>query len=346
MVQEAKSGVRYPQSWVDRLIGTIERLPGPAWVTYTAMFVVLLVAANAAGWLDGDLAIGSFDPYLSSLAVYPVVALAAIHYLDAKALDALQTLRPALSIDDEDFRSLRYQLTTLPALPTVVWSLAGLAFAVGYVVFGLALPVRQRGPAAISFDAATALVGFPLLAVLFFHTVRQLRLISRIQQQLARIDIFQLEPLLAFSGVTARNGSIILGLAYVSAATDPSTFALTNPTLLAFVVISILIAIAAFVLPLYGIHQRIEKEKERLAAAANRDLQSVLAEVSRRARTADLTDADALNKQLSSVVIQRDVIARIPTWPWEAATLRGFITAVLLPVALWLVFRALDRLIA
>ena len=345
MVQEAESSARFPPSWADALTRFIERLPGPAWVTYTTLFLVLLLVTNATGWLDGSLPIGSFDLYLSSLAVYPVVALAAIYYLDAKAVAALETMRPALAVDDHDFELLRYELATMPARPTIVWSLVGLAFALGYIAFGQAGPVAGGGLPVLLLDGLMALIGFPLLAVLFFHTLRQLRLISRIQSQMVWIDVFQLEPLLALSGVTARNGIIIVGLAYVSAATDPSTFALTNPTLLAFVVISILIAIAAFILPLNGIHQRIAEEKERLTVGANRDLQSVLAEISRRARAVDLTDADALNKQLSSLVIQRDVIARIPTWPWEAATLRAFVTAVLLPIALWFVFRALDRLI-
>lgn len=336
----------YSRSWVDALTRSIERLPGPAWITYTALFLVLLLISNATGWLDGRLPIGSFELYLSSLAVYPVVALAAIHYVDTKAAAALETMRSALTVDDRDFEIVRYELTTMPARATILWTLVGIAFALGYIFFGQAGPVGGGGLAVVLLDAAIALIGFPLLAVLFFHTIRQLRLISRIQGRMARIDVFRLEPLHSFSAVTARTGMIILGLAYLSAATDPSTFALTNPTLLAFVVISILIAIAAFVLPLHGIHQRIAQDKAQLVGRASADLQSMLAEVSRRARTGDLSDADALNKQLASTVIQRDVIQKLATWPWDGATLRGFVTAVLLPIALWILFRALDRLIA
>jgi hypothetical protein len=345
-VEQPEPPGRYAPSWVDWLTDRIDRLPIAAWLAYAGVFIVLLLMTNMAGWLDGRLPIGSFDAYLSSLAVYPIAALAGIHYLDAEARGALEQLRPMLSVDDDEFITLRYRLTTLPANATIIWTLIGLAFAVAYIVLGLASSLRLRGPAVLAVDTATALVGFPLLAVLLFHTVRQLRLISRIQGRMARIDVFQLDPLLAFSRVTARNGLIILGLGYLSAATEPSTFTFENPTLIAFVAISILTAVAAFVLPMYGMHRRIADEKARLVAEANRDLQASLAEVSRRARSGDLTDADALNKQLSSLVIQRDVITRIPSWPWQPATFRGFATAILLPIALWLVFRALDRLIA
>ncbi len=345
-MEDPKTESRIVASWVDRLTDGIDRLPGPAWLVYFVVFVALVLSANATGWLDGNLPVGSFDLYLSSLAVYPIVGLAAIHYLDREAAAALERLRPALTITDSDFHALCQRLTTLPAGATVVWSLVGLAFAVGYVALGVDSSLQVRGSVSLAFDIAVAMIGFPLLAVLFFHTVRQLRLISQIQDRLATIDVFQLDPLLAFSSVTARNGLIILGLGYLSAATEPSTFTFENPTLIAFVVISMLIAIAAFVLPMYGMHQRIAEEKSRLAAQASRDLQFVLAEISGRVRTGDHMNADALNKQLSSLVIQRDVIARIPTWPWQPATVRGFSTAVLLPIALWLVFRALDRLIA
>lgn len=346
VVEQPEPPGRYAPSWVDWLTDRIDRLPIPAWLAYAVVFIVLLLMANVAGWLDGRLPIGFFDAYLSSLAVYPIAALAGMHYLDVEARAALEQLRPALPIEEEEFLALRYRLTTLPAGATVIWSLIGLAFAVAYIVLGLDSSLGQRGPAVLAFDVGLALIGFPLLAVLLFHTIRQLWLISRIQGRMANIDVFQLDPLLAFSRVTARNGLIILGLGYLSAATEPTTFTFENPTLVAFVAISILTAVAAFVLPIYGMHQRIAEEKARLAAQANRDLQISLAEVSRRARTGDLTDADALNKQLSSLVTQRDVVTRIPSWPWQPATFRGFATAVLLPIALWLVFRALDRLIA
>jgi hypothetical protein len=193
----------------------------------------------------------------------------------------------------------------------------------------------------VAVDIGAALLGIPLLAVLFFHTVRQLRLISQIQDQMTEIDVFQLDPLMAFSGVTARTGMIVLGIGYLLAAPEPAPF---DWAVIAFVAISIVLGIAAFVLPMYGMHGRIAHEKTRLLSLANRDLQAALTEVSSRAQARDLTNADALNQQLSSLITQRDVIAGIPTWPWEPTTVRGFATAVVLPIALWLVFRAFEQL--
>jgi hypothetical protein len=337
---DTEPGVRVAPSWVDRLTDQIDRLPVPAWLVYLVVFLALIVTANAAGWLDGYLPIGSFDVYLSSVAAFGLGCLAAIHYLDREAGIALERLRPALTVSDEGYGDLRYQLTTLPAGTTIAWTFVGLAIAIAY---SFDSSLVGRGSASVALDVSAALLGGPLLAVLFYHTVRQLRLVSQIQGQLTEIDIFQLDPLLAFSGVTARTGMIILGMGYLLTAPEPAPF---DWAVIGFVAISILLGIAAFVLPMYGMHQRIAHEKSRLGSLANRDLQVALADLSSRAQARDLTNADALNQQLSSLLTKRDVIAGIPTWPWEPATVRGFATAVLLPIVLWLVFRALEQLFA
>jgi hypothetical protein len=336
-VKEPKQGIQ-AQSWVDRLTDGIDRLPGPTWLAYLAAFVALLLIDNAAGWIDGYLPIGSFDPYLSSLAGYALGGLAAIHYLDRETRIALDRFRPALSMADDEFLALRHDLTTLPARATILWSLVGLAIALAYATDST---LTGRGSASVAVDIATALIGTPMLVVLLFHTVRQLRQISHIQSDLANVDLFQLDPLLAFSGVTARTGVIILGLAYLVAAPEPAP--LERPALIAWIAISIMLSIAIFVLPLYGMHQRLAREKARLKAIASSDLQAALAEVTSQARIGERTKTEELNHHLSNLIVQRDVLAGIPTWPWEPTTVRGFSTAVLLPIALWLVFRVFEE---
>jgi hypothetical protein len=56
-----------------------------------------------------------------------------------------------------------------------------------------------------------------------------------------------------------------------------------------------------------------------------------------------LTDADKFNLQITSLSAEREVLARVSTWPWEPATLTGFLTTLVLPVLLWVVQRVLER---
>jgi hypothetical protein len=48
---------------------------------------------------------------------------------------------------------------------------------------------------------------------------------------------------------------------------------------------------------------------------------------------------------LTSLSIVRDRVVRLPTWPWSIGLFRGFLTAVLLPVAVWFVTWVLGNLL-
>ena len=141
--------------------------------------------------------------------------------------------------------------------------------------------------------------------------------------------------------MTALTGGVFLASAYASVLTDPFTF--INPALLATMVTLVALAIACFVVPLYGMHRRIVAEKAQRRSAVSHRLDSALRDLDRRNDTGDLGDADAVNKNINSLLAQRDVMARTPTWPWSPGTLRGFSTALVLPIILWLVFRVLER---
>ena len=40
---------------------------------------------------------------------------------------------------------------------------------------------------------------------------------------------------------------------------------------------------------------------------------------------------------LDSLVVERDVLAKISIWPWQSDTLAGFASVVLAPIGLWLI---------
>jgi len=59
----------------------------------------------------------------------------------------------------------------------------------------------------------------------------------------------------------------------------------------------------------------------------------------------DLARGDALNKTLGSLLQQREVLAKLPTWPWSSGTVRGFVSVILLPLVLFMVQRFLGQLL-
>jgi hypothetical protein len=105
----------YSPSWADLLIAWIERLPGPAWLFYGLLLLVLILLTNALQWRDGTLPLGIFHPVRVTEPFYLVYALALIHYLNEVARRALEGFRPAMEIDESAYTRLRYELTTIPA---------------------------------------------------------------------------------------------------------------------------------------------------------------------------------------------------------------------------------------
>ena len=57
------------------------------------------------------------------------------------------------------------------------------------------------------------------------------------------------------------------------------------------------------------------------------------------------TRIDALSKAQTALIQERDLIVRLSTWPWDPSTLRAVVSAIALPIALFLVTRVLDRFI-
>ena len=104
-------------------------------------------------------------------------------------------------------------------------------------------------------------------------------------------------------------------------------------------------ALIAFVVPLYGLHTRLAAEKERLQGETEHRLKALLAELNHDVDSRDLTRADGLNKTLASVGQQREILAKLPTWPWSSGTLRAMTTAILLPLFLFVIQLVLSRII-
>jgi hypothetical protein len=335
----------YPPSWVDGLIDRIEALPGPSWVAYAVAALATGLIASAAAWVDGFLEPGEFDLLLLSLVPFMVGSLAAIHYLDWAAARAWTTFRPTTAMDAEAAATFAYRLTTMPARPVIAWTIGGLAVALAYIAGSYGVPIDLEGEP-VTFVTATALgaAAFAVGGALVYHTIHQLRLIAGLSGAVERIDLLDQTPLHAFSGVTAVTGGIALAGLYINAISDPASFG--NPAIAGIWGLFVVAAVACFVAPLNWIHARIAAEKARRLSDVNGRLGRALDGLHRRADTGDLADADRYNDHLASLLAERDVVARAPTWPWAPETLRGFATALVLPVALWFVYRVLEQALA
>jgi hypothetical protein len=334
----------YAPSWVNVLIAWIERLPGPAWAFFVALMAIGIVAFNGQAWLSGLTPVGAFTVALTYAAIFPVAVLWLIKYLDRVARDAFETYRPALVGSDAEAERWRFELTVSPARPALALSLltvAGIVF--GYITDPAAQVVSGLSPSTVALWFPLQTAAGVLIVMLLYQTLHQLRAVSRVHRVAGHVDLFQPAPLYAFSQLTSRTGIALVLMVSSWAFLFPERFA--APSTVVFAAGMGAVAVAAFVLPLEGMHVRIVGEKRRLQSEVGRRLTAAVGALHASVDGSDLSQADALNNTLSSLIAERELVAKLPTWPWQTGTLGGFVGAILLPIGLWLVTRLLEKVV-
>jgi hypothetical protein len=106
------------------------------------------------------------------------------------------------------------------------------------------------------------------------------------------------------------------------------------------------LAIACFIVPLLGLHGRIADVKAARYAEAQATTASVIAAVRDKVVAGELEAAAKLKDALLAADASVVAITRISTWPWRTETLRGFVSAVLLPIGLFVTYELLRRALA
>ncbi len=177
-------------------------------------------------------------------------------------------------------------------------------------IFLLGFVAGAAGPLAESHRARGS-------RVLSCHDRVQLRLVSRIYRTHTRIMLFHLGPVYAFSGLTVQTAMSWLVFAYAWLLGAPKI--LSRPVSIALEIAITLIAVVTFAWPLLGLHTRLEQEQGRLMGEVGERLRTISVDLHRRVDKSEL-DADAmnaLNNSMSTLVTERDLLSKIPTWPWH-----------------------------
>ncbi|MEZ0239440.1 MAG: hypothetical protein ACAH65_01465 [Chloroflexota bacterium] len=337
----------YAPSWLDRLLDTIEALPGPNGLGFLAVFTGFVLLSLFEPWL-----MGAASPWRLVEKVYwgAVIGaqLAAAGYVRRVAATAFDAFRPALRIPEAEVLQLRYELTVIPALPAA----AAVVVALLATAISLAINPAATGSKPLTGTLLAGAFGLQLtitslMFVLLLQLFRQMGQIRRTLARSAVVDVFRPGPLHAFSRLTSRSSAILLlfigsTILVLPTSMPGEVFAVYW---LPYLVVPPLVAAAAFILPLYGMHGRLVAEKERLQGETEERLQALFAELNGDIDGRELARADGLNKSLMSLLLQRDVLANLPTWPWSPGTLRGFLTAIFLPLVVFLLQQVVGRLI-
>ncbi len=335
----------YAASWLDELIRALGALPGP-WFGWVAVIGALTLGAiYTLSPLSGEAAVPAVAPTYYGLLLPGILWL--FTYLNGVAGRALDDFRPLLAASAGEVEELRHRLTVVPAPGAWLLLVATVAATLaGYAVFPEAEGVVGLSAAALAFRLPYEILTTAVIFVTLYRTVRQLRLVNQIHGQAEGIDLYQPGPLYAFSSLTAQAGmGLFLLLVPLALLVPAGSGAAASAVAAAWFAILATVSVTAFVVPLGGMHVRIAAQKRELEAAVGRRLTATVEAIHRAVDAADLEVADGLNKNLTSLIAERDLVEKLPTWPWRPGTIGAFVTAMLLPIAIWVVTRLLERVV-
>jgi hypothetical protein len=238
---------------------------------------------------------------------------------------------------------LEYEFTTMPARSVL---LSAIAWFCAYLVswFPTYVPtvaVYGYGPLTPWSNFVAGLVSFTIGSVVYYHTVRQLRLVSRVVRMVSQFDLFRLDPVYAFSVLTSRTGISWVALLTLSLLAFPLN--LGGGLEAAYLILQIALAMGAFLLPLRSVNRRLVSEKRKLQAEHNQRMASTLARLHQHIDGDSLEEVSRLNDVLKGLTSEREILAKIPTWPWRPGLFAGYLSVIVIPVMLYLIQFALGQ---
>jgi len=333
----------YPPSFLDRFMNFIQRLPLSYWLIYLLLFILESSLNHVLAWVDGWLPAFKFNALMGVFPLWQWGTFAAITYLNETSESTLSKFRTLLDLDDNALEKLKYEFTSMKnrgvILSSILWVIV--YFLITYYSYEAAYIGYGVGNFFRVYIFLGGLIAFSTGSVIYYHSIRQLWLINRTVKEVKRFNLFHLQPVYAFSHLTARTGiswMFLLGLTILMFPLD-----LAKWLTLAMMGFQIILALAAFVLPLRSVNHRLSAEKLRLMAENHHRTESVLERLHQNLDKNEMSEVEALNEAIAGLNAERDILKKISTLPWSMDTLTGFLSAVVLPIALLLIQIAIQK---
>ena len=330
--------------YLDRVLGLTALAPGGAIVGAVLVGAVLLLVPSLILWLDGALPFPTLEPRIWLPASITAFVVGAIGVLDGIARRAFAGFAPALGAAGDRSAPPR-ALTAIPdRLAIAVILPVTILATIGYLSDPVTLDqLVRRHPAEALLIVTCNWIAIAAASLLIVHAFVQLRTVVALHQAATRIDLLDAAPAHAFARLTSATGVgfLLLGVLVLG---DP-TAGRESLFYAAEACFIVALAVATFALPLRGMHDRLEAEKRRLLTAINERLTLTIARIGVRVESDELDGIDRLGQGQAALIAQRDLVTRLSTWPWSTSTVRAFASTLLLPIAIWLITRLLDRVV-
>lgn len=342
----------FKPSWFDRFAAFIDRLPGPYWLSYLLIGLVLAGIGLILEFFEDAKDIFRFEP-LELLVLFQIVfVLSLITFLQKNGMRALETFRPVFRGSDEEAALLKLHMTNMPSRSINRLSVAYI------LVFGVIDYAILRYVGSVANDSQFVwpsylfthtphgyyklglFSGLWLVNILFiYNTVHQLRTINYAYTHKAEIKLFRQSELYAFSRVLAARSIGFVLTSPIWLIVDTGIITLTIN-----IVFSIL-ALVIFVLPLIGVHRLLERQKDALLLESSEYKEALIHQLFTHLRQRNTMEAGRLKDSLSSVTMAHAELEKVSTWPWQTNTIRQIVGAITLPIVIWIIQFLLGRVL-
>jgi len=339
---QAEAGLTFPGSWIDQLQARLDRTSVGPWAVYGLLALVLAGGLHLAYWLPGSLAFPSLSLRLAWTGAYAPIILASLHYADRVATGSLSRFQPALQAGPADYDRALRRLTLLPSPSVGLALILGAAFMRTLLRLDptfLGLYTGQPLP-----DTAVTVVGWinsSMILIVLYYLVRQLTAVSAVHRSAGDVNLYDWQPMFAFSNLTYR--TVVISVVVISCFVLVFPEVLQSPPALSSVVLGLLLTGAEFFLPLAGLHTKLQSEKHRLLSDARRRIQATLEELHQRIEAADVSSMQRMKDQLGSLLLEEDYLGKLRTWPWPPGLFLRVLGVIGLPIVLFVLQRVLQK---
>ncbi|MEX1248829.1 MAG: hypothetical protein WEA61_10145 [Anaerolineales bacterium] len=337
----------YPPSWADRFLDWLDNLPIPYGITVLIIYGLAALSFHIALWVEGDIRFGAVDVPSLFDAIWSIVGVFFLLTLDRIAHRAMDKFSVLVPRKRRELELLRYKMTTLPPGPALAFTIVVIAI-LGAGAYLDPSFLGVSNPVSIAIYFFFLAFSYSFAPILLYHGLRQLSLVTQAYRLVDEINLFHLQPLYAFSGLTMTSSLfwiIILNFNLVSNYSGPAVSTIDLILSILFSFPYVVLAAATFIVPLWGIHRRIQNKKEAALEENGQQIEKTHRVLHRHLNKADYKKGGEMEKSLASLYKMREQIEKVPTWPWNPGTLRGFLSAVFLPLGVWVLQRFLSNLL-
>ncbi|HSS95385.1 MAG TPA: hypothetical protein VLK33_00065 [Terriglobales bacterium] len=348
MTKKKDLAVPFLPSWQTRFLHAVDHYPVSNIVVYFALFTGIGFFQHLIPWMEGRLPWGQVEWRHFNFLMPAFIVFTAFSVVLAYSEKTMAKFRKALNVSETEYALLSYQFLNLPASTGWLITIALAAL----IAFIYKTPVFQSVyPANLLLGVSGLLIfvvswlGLSVVFAFFVFVLRQTRLVGQLYARVQNINLFNLGPLYTLSLLTSRVGTLFI---IVGTLSFINNFLLVkgDPQVqinIFFGVINVALAAALFILPLLGIHQRLVTKKEELLSEAGERVRAAFDRLNKEQATGRLNEIGNTRQLVDAMIREREYIQAVPTWPWNAGTLRTFLTTLLVPLTVWLIQQVVLR---